>query len=249
MPSADVSLYQDSRQVHHLDELKEGRPVSVIVSGRKIRTPQGPASIPLFGNYFDIYPDHVGNYRRLFEMYRGVVKVENIGRTYYVTNDPEVAKLAFRDGEYFTKAPTAPGHPLHGIEDPKALFLCDTESVAWKEAHKFLPPSMSPKAMRHHLPSIIDAITSSFKVLDQTETLGQAFNVFKYAGKLASQISAKLVLGIDLNHFVSPDTPLHPMMELIERAVKLNTRLQVRGKWYSRLPLGTCPLLESIPER
>lgn len=213
--------------------------MSVVVSGRGIKDPQGPTGIPFFGNYFDIYPDHVGNYRRLFETYGGVIKVQNVGRTFYLTNDPEVAKLAFRDGEYFTKAPTSPGHPLHGIEDPSALFLCDTESPAWKEAHKFLPPSMSPKAMRHHLPSIIDAVTSSFNVLDQTETLSKAFNVFKYAGKLASQVSAKLVLGVDLNHFDSLDTPLHRMMELIERAVMLNTRLQVRGKLYSYLPFGT----------
>ncbi|KAH7028648.1 cytochrome P450 82A2 [Macrophomina phaseolina] len=238
----DVALYQRSKKLHHLDEIEEG-PVSVVVSGRGIKDPQGPTGIPFFGNYFDIYPDHVGNYRRLFETYGGVIKVQNVGRTFYLTNDPEVAKLAFRDGEYFTKAPTSPGHPLHGIEDPSALFLCDTESPAWKEAHKFLPPSMSPKAMRHHLPSIIDAVTSSFNVLDQTETLGKAFNVFKYAGKLASQVSAKLVLGVDLNHFDSLDTPLHRMMELIERAVMLNTRLQVRGKLYSYLPFGDPALL------
>ncbi|KAG9186001.1 hypothetical protein G6011_02557 [Alternaria panax] len=244
----DVSLYQNSRKLYLLDEVKEG-PVSVVVSGRKVRDPQGPAGIPFFGNYFDVYPDHVGNYRRLFDTYGRVIKVQNIGRTFYVTDDPEVAKLAFRDGEYFTKAPTSPGHPLHGIEDPNALFLCDTESAAWKEVHKFLPPSMSPKAMRHHLPSIIDAITSSFNILDQTESLGQAFNVFKYASKLASKISAKLVLGVDLNHFDSLDTPLHPMMELIERAVKLNTRLQVRGKWYSHLPFGDPALLrQSLKE-
>lgn len=215
--------------------------MSVVVGGRRVREPKGPAGVPFFGNYFDIYPDHVGNYRRLFDTYPRVVKVENLGRTFYVTNDPEVAKLAFREGEYFTKAPTSPAHPLHGIVDATALFLCDTESAAWKEAHRFLPPSMSPKAMKHHLPDMIDAITSSFNVLDQTNGLGQAFNVFKYACKLAAQISAKLVLGTDLNHFQSLDTPLHPMMELIERAVKLNTRLQVRGKWYSRLPFGTNP--------
>lgn len=239
-PIADVILYQDSRKIDQLDEIREG-PISVVISNRRVRDPQSPTGVPFFGNYFDIYPDHVGNYRRLFDTYGRVIKVRNIGRTFYLTNDPEVAKLAFRDGEYFTKAPTSPGHPLHGIEDPSALFLCDTESPAWKEAHKFLPPSMSPKALRHHLPSITDAVTSSFNVLDQTETLGQAFNVFKYASKLAAQISAKLVLDVDLNHFDSLDTPLHRMMELIERAVKLNTRLQVRGKLYSHLPFGTCP--------
>ncbi|KAL6150355.1 hypothetical protein ACJBU6_10652 [Exserohilum turcicum] len=224
-------------------------PVIILVNNRRIRDPQGPTGVPFFGNYFDIYPDHVGNYRRLFGTYGQVIKVRNIGRDFYLTNDPEVAKLAFRDGEYFTKAPTSPNHPLHGIEDPTALFLCDTESPAWKEAHKFLPPSMSPRAMRHHLPSIVDAVTSSFKVLDQTETLGQAFNVFKYTCKLASQVSAKLVLGVDLNQFDSLDTPLHRMMELIERAVKLNTRLQVRGKLYSYLPFGDSALLrQSLKE-
>jgi cytochrome P450 len=236
----NVALYQNSRKIDALEEIQEGH-VGVLISNRRIRDPQGPTGVPFFGNYFDIYPDHVGNYRRLFDTYGSVIKVRNIGRDYYLTNDPEVARLAFRDGEYFTKAPTSPGHPLHGIEDPSALFLCDTESPAWKEAHKFLPPSMSPRAMRHHLPSIIDAVTSSFKALDQVESLGQAFNVFKYAGNLAAQVSAKLVLGVQLNHFDSLDTPLHQMMELIERAVKLNTRLQVRGKLYSLLPFGTSP--------
>lgn len=96
--------------------------------------------------------------------------------------------------------------------------------------------------MRHHLPIIADAVKSSFNVLDETESLGKAFNVFKYAGKLASQVSAKLVLGVDLHQFDSLDSPMHRMMALIERAVLLNTRLQVRGKLYSYLPFGTFPI-------
>ncbi|KAL1634258.1 hypothetical protein SLS58_010763 [Diplodia intermedia] len=239
---AEVRFFCGSEEVQDLGEIEHGR-VGVAVGRNGVRDPEGPTGVPIFGNYFDIYPDHVGNYRGLFERYGGVIKVCNMGRTFYLTNEPEVARFVFRDGDYFTKAPTSPGHPLHGIEDPSALFLCDTESPAWKEAHKFLPPSMSPKAMRHHMPMITDAVTASFNVLDQTETTGQAFNVFKFAGKLASQISAKLVLGIDLHHFDSLETPLHRMMALIERAVMLNTRLQVRGKLYSYLPFGAPALL------
>ncbi|GME33049.1 putative cytochrome p450 protein [Neofusicoccum parvum] len=245
---ADTALYQGSKKLQHLQEIKDG-PLGVAIGGHGVRDPQGPAGIPFFGNYFDIYPDHVGNYRRLFETYGGVIKVHNNGRTFYLTNDPEVARLVFRDGDYFTKAPSSPGHPLHGIEDPSALFLCDTEAPAWKEAHKFLPPSMSPKAMRHHLPIITAAVTASFNVLDQTEDLGQAFNVFKYAGKLASQVSAKMVLGVDLHQFDCVDSPLHRMMALVERAVLLNTRLQVRGKLYSYLPFGDpAQLRQSLKE-
>ncbi|KAJ6267263.1 cytochrome P450, partial [Bipolaris maydis] len=238
----NVTLYQNRRKVQLLEEITDG-PVSVLIGDRRIRDPQGPRSVPFFQNYFDIYPDYIGNYRRLFDTYGGVIKVHNIRRTYYLTNNPEVAKLAFRASEYFTNAPTSPSHPLDRIQDPTALFLCDTESPAWKEAHKFLPPSMSPKAMKHHLPNIIDAGSSSFKVLDQTENLGHAFNVFKYTSRLAAQVSAKLVLGVDLNHFESLDTPVHRMMELVERAVKLNTRLQVRGKLRVFRHAGTDPAL------
>ncbi|KAL4978769.1 cytochrome P450 [Aspergillus desertorum] len=192
--------------------------------------PQQPQGIPIFRNHFEIYPDHLGNHERLFNKYGFVIRTSNMGRVTYLTNDPDIAALAFRDNDYFTKAPSSANNPLSGIRDQTALFLCDTESPAWKEAHKFIPPSMTPRAVRHYTPLL------------QHE---QALNVYHLTAKLASQVSCQLVLGVDLHHSDAVDSPVHPIIVLLQRYLTLNRCVQTKGAWCSYLPFGGPVVLQN----
>ncbi|KAL4762211.1 cytochrome P450 [Aspergillus foveolatus] len=228
-----------------IENILRSESVGITINGRPVRSPQQPQGIPIFGNHFEIYPDHLGNHERLFNKYGSVIRTNNMGRVTYLTNDPDIAALAFRDNDYFTKAPSSANHPLFGIRDQTALFLCDTESPAWKEAHKFIPPSMTPRAVRHYTPLLQQSVDTVFNVLDIFDNNEQAFNVYHLTAKLASQVICQLVLGVDLHHFDAVDSPVHPIIVLLQRYLTLNRRVQTKGAWYSYLPFGDPVVLKN----
>lgn len=231
-------MHHRDAELQSVEDVFRSDPIGITVDGHRIREPQAPEGLPFFGNHFELYPDHVGNHERLFAKYGSVIKTNNMGRITYLTNDPEIAAVVLKEGDYFTKAPSDPSHPIYGIRDETALFLCDTDHPAWKEAHKFIPPSMSPKAVRHYTPLLQKAVEKSFNVLDEVDTRGEAFNVYRFTAKLASQIICQLVLGIDLHHFDAPEAPLHRVIVLLNQYLTLNRRVQTKGAWYSYIPFG-----------
>ncbi|RHZ67153.1 uncharacterized protein CDV56_108734 [Aspergillus thermomutatus] len=236
--SADICFHNGSTPLEKVDDLLDCEAVGITIAGHPVREPQQPVGILGFGNHFEIYPDHLGNHQRLFNRYGAVIRTDNMGRVTFLTNDPDITALAFREGEYFTKNPSAPDHPLFGIRDQTALFLCDTDSPAWQEAHKFIPPSMTPRAVRHYTPLLQRSVEKVFKVLDTFDETGEAFNVYQITSKLASQVICQLVLGVDLHHFDAVDSPTHRIIVLLQRYLTLNRRVQTKGAWYSYLPFG-----------
>jgi hypothetical protein len=236
-----IDFHDGNGPIGTIESILRSESVGITVNGHPVRNPQQPQGIPVFGNHFEIYPDHLGNHERLFNKYGSVIRTNNMGRVTYLTNDPDIAALAFRDNDYFTKAPSSASHPLFGIRDQTALFLCDTESPAWKEAHKFIPPSMTPRAVRHYTPLLQRSVDTVFNVLDIFDNNGQAFNVYHLTAKLASQVICQLVLGVDLHHFDAVDSPVHPIIVLLQRYLTLNRRVQTKGAWYSYLPFGAFP--------
>lgn len=212
--------------------------IGITIDGQPIREPSGPKDLPIVGNHYEIYPDHLGNHARLFTRYGRVVKTNNLGRIAYVTDDPETSKFVFGENDFFTKAPSDPNHPLFGLRDNSALFLCDTDSVAFKLAHKFVPPCMTPKAVRHYTPMLNNAVENSFKVFDELDDRRQPWNVHHYMLKMAGQVICQLVLGKDLHHFDEVDSPTNEIITTLAKYLQLNRKVQTRGDWYSHLPFG-----------
>lgn len=213
-----------------------------------MREPDGPPGWPLVGNFYQIYPDHLGNHYRLFLTYGSVIKTVCMGATVYLTWDPEVAAHAFSESAYFTKKIVA-NHPLAGIKDNTAIFLGDTETETWSLAHKFVPPAMSPKAVRRYTPMMQASCESSFPVFDELDRRGEAWNAYQYMLKLASQTVARFTLGLDLHHFDSPEAPIHEMVQLIAETLALNKKISNRGDWYRNLPFGDPKRLRELKQR
>lgn len=83
------------------------------------------------------------------------------------------------------------------MKDNTAIFVCDTENDNWRLAHKFLPPAMGPKAVRHYTPLMQSCVHKSFKIFDQLDERGESWNVYQFMVKLASETIGKFALGVD----------------------------------------------------
>lgn len=224
-------------------------PVAITIDGRAVREVQGPKGLPYVGNYFEIYPDHLGNHQRLFEKYGPLFKTNNMGSTTYLTNDPALAGIVFSESDFFTKN-IIPGHPLHPIKNLEAgVFLGDTDTEEWKVTHKFLPPFFGPKAVRHYAPTMNKTVEDAFKVFDELADRDEAWNVYSYMLKLGSQAVGKLILGMDFHHFTSVDAPPHEMVIRMAESLELNKKITSMGSWYAHLPFGDPRRLEAAKTR
>lgn len=240
---------------HHIalptatDVLEASEPVAISIDGNAVRDIPGPEGLPYVGNYFEVFPDHLGNHQRLFERYGPIIKTSNMGSTVYHTNNPTIASIVFQEGEFFTKK-IIPGHPLHPIKNEDAgVFLSDTETVEWKAVHKFLPPALGPKAVQHYAPTMQQTVEDAFEVFDELDQRDEAWNVYPYMLKLGSQAIGKLVLGMDFQHFMSVDARLHEMVVNIAEMLELNKKITSMGSWYAMLPFGDPQKLRNAKRR
>ncbi|KAJ6188985.1 Cytochrome P450 [Penicillium mononematosum] len=212
-------------------------PIGLRIDGQAVQSPQGPEGLPLVGSFYEIFPDHLGNHYRLFRKYGHVIKTTNMGKTTYLTDSPEVAAVALTESVYMTKKINE-NHPLWGVKDNTAIFIGDTETENWRLAHKFLPPAMGPKAVRHYTPLMQECVRGSFTVFDELDARGESWNAYQYMVKLASQTIGKFSLGTDFEHFTDVDAPLHPIVTNIASLLSLNKKITARGEWYRHLPFG-----------
>ncbi|KAF5655145.1 cytochrome P450 monooxygenase oxidoreductase [Fusarium sp. NRRL 25303] len=245
-----VGFVHNDRRLNAVTEVLENEePIVISINGNAVRDVPGPAGIPYFGNYLEIYPDHIGNHQRLFEKYGPLFVTNSMGNRLYQTNNAELSNIFLAEDHYFTKD-IVPGHPLHPIKNQEAgVFLADTNTEQWRLAHKFLPPALGPKAVRHYAPTMQRTVEQSFKVFDELDEKGEAWNVYQYMLKLGSQAVGKLVLGMDFAHFQEVDSPLHEMVLKIAENLELNKRVSSMGAWYAKMPFGDPKKMRDISAR
>ncbi|KAJ5300721.1 uncharacterized protein N7443_005723 [Penicillium atrosanguineum] len=191
----------------------------------------------------------LGNYDRLFSLYGPMIKTVNMGTTIYHTNDPAIARHLLREDGFFTKSTSDSSHPLHYMADQDCLFTCDSASPAFAPSHKFVPPTMSPRAVAHFMPLIQDAAQSIFPAFDQLAEADLAVNVYQYMFKLASQIVWRVMLNQDLKHFESPKTPPSVPIRLFGQYLSLMKKSSMQPQWFKYIPFGVSTKLKNVRQQ
>ncbi|KAI9163091.1 LOW QUALITY PROTEIN: Cytochrome P457 monooxygenase [Paramyrothecium foliicola] len=248
--ASGISFVAQNRELASAADLLAAEGViAIAIDGKAVRQVPGPSGFPYIGNYLEIFPDHLGNHQRLFDKYGPLFVTTNFGSQIYQTNDAKLANIFFSESDFFSKI-IIPGHPLHPIKLPTAgVFLGDTDTEEWRLAHKFLPPALGPKAVRHYAPTMQATIEDSFKVFDELDEKEEAWNVYQYMLKLGSQAVGKLVLGMDFKHFTAVDAPPHEMVVRIAINLELNKKVASMGSWYAKLPFGDPKKLQDNKNR
>ncbi|EAW12886.1 cytochrome P450 [Aspergillus clavatus NRRL 1] len=224
-------------------------PVAITVDGHAVRDVPSPAPLPLVGNFFQVFPDHLGNHQRLFEQFGPLIKTTTLGRTVYQTNDPAISAIVLNESDFFTKKINE-AHPLYSLRTPVAgIFLGDTDTPEWRVAHKFIPPALGPKAVRHYAPTMQKTVEDACQVFDELDERGEAWNVYQFMLKLGSQAVGKLTLGLDFQHFTDVDAPIHEMVHAIAEVLSLNKKVTSKGDWYANLPFGDPKRLKMLKAR
>jgi len=247
-------LWLVDQQGSHLSTLEDAQDTKDKIEVRAtryeaVREPPGPRLLPFVGNHYELYPDVLGNYDRLFSLYGPMIKTVNMGTTIYHTNDPGISRHILREDKLFTKSTSDSSHPLHYMADQDCLFTCDSESPAFTSSHKFVAPTMSPRAVAHFMPLIQDATQSIFPAFDQLAEENLAINVYQYMFKLAAQIIWRVVLNQDLKHFESPKTPPSLPIRLFGQYLSLMKKASLQPQWVKYLPFGGPAKLKSVRQQ
>lgn len=242
---------QSQNQVSTIEQVHQAQDAIQVRSTRDepIREPPGPRALPIVGNRYELYPDVLGNYDRLFSIYGPMIKTTNMGTTIYHTNDPDIARHILREDKLFTKNTSDPSHPLHYMADQDCLFTCDSDTPAFAPSHKFVPPTMSPRAVAHFTPLIQDATQSVFMAFDQLADANLAINVYQHMFKLASQIIWRVVLDQDLKHFETPKTPPSLPIRLFGEYLSLMKKASMQAQWTKYLPFSNASKVKVVREK
>ncbi|GAB7339728.1 hypothetical protein MBLNU457_6294t1 [Dothideomycetes sp. NU457] len=244
---AGLSFWNNGTQLTTVDEVKAAdSTITIRIDGHPLRNVPGPTGVPFIGSYLEVFPDHLGNNQRLFDKYGPLFKENTMGSVVHQTNDPELASIVFVESEFFSKQ-IGPNHPLQPIKNNLAgVFLGDTSNPNWKIVHKYMPPALGPKAVRHYAPQMNSCCEESYPVFDDLEDKGEAWNVYQYMLKLSSGTVGKIIMGKDLHHFTSTDAPLHKIVLAIAESLAINKKIASRGEWYSHLPFGDPARLKNL---
>ncbi|KAL7952157.1 cytochrome P450 [Trichoderma compactum] len=237
--SKDVGFIHQNIELTSVNEVRAATdPVAISISGKSVRDIPGPGGLPYVGGFFEVYPDHLVNHQRLFNKYGSLFVTTNMRSRIHHTNDPRLANIFFTESAFFSKN-IIHNHPRHPLGMPEAgLFFGDTDSEAWRITHKYLPPALGPKAVRHYAPAMQKTVEESFSVFDKLDLDREAWNVYPYMMKIGSQAVGRLVLGMDCNHFASVDAALHEFVLKLAHNVELSKRVSSFGSWYANMPFG-----------
>ncbi|KAJ5937485.1 cytochrome P450 monooxygenase [Penicillium verhagenii] len=217
------------------DLISADGPIAITINGRPVHDVPGPVGLPYIGNYWEVYPDHLGNHQRLFDTFGPIFKTSSFGRTLYHTNNPEIASIIFAESDFFTKEINR-AHPLYGVRDKDAgIFLSDTDTPAWRSAHKFFPLLWGQR---------------QWGIMVQPYSkLQKNLSGCSMSWKGIRKIVARLTLGMDLKHFSSIDANLHELVILFAEILELNKKVATQGDWYAMLPFGDNRKLQQRQDR
>ncbi|KAJ6605263.1 cytochrome P450 [Mycena vulgaris] len=228
----------DLEQLETVDSILAAGSVAILISGKKVRPVPGPTGgIPFIGGYSEIYPDFIGNYQRLLHKYGHIVHVGYLGKSIYLTDDPDCAGVVLSESEFYSKQ-ISENHPLVPLKMslPNGIFTADSSNPAWSTSHKFMMTAMGATAMRTYVRTMDQTAKRLVQCFDQLREQGKSFNAFPWALRAAAQTIGEVALGIDYKMLDNMDSSIANIFLLIGRNLKLAQALFRKGRIYRTLP-------------
>ncbi|KAJ7082583.1 cytochrome P450 [Mycena epipterygia] len=251
-PSADKdAIPSDLAVIDTIDAILTERTVAILVSGKKVRPVPGPTGgIPFIGGYSELYPDFMGNYQRLLNKYGHIVHVGYLGKSVYLTDDPDCAGLVLSEGEFYSKQASSgtkclslskdigENHPLFPLKMtiPNGLFTADSTNPAWPTSHKFMMTAMGAKAMRNYVRIMDHTANRLVKCFDEYVSRGKSFDAFPWALRTAAQTIGEVAVGIDFKMLDNAESSVADIFLLIGRNLQLSQALFRKGRVYRAFP-------------
>ncbi|KAJ7749382.1 cytochrome P450 [Mycena metata] len=221
-----------------LNEITVERTVALLVSGKKVRPAPGPTGgIPFIGGYSEIYPDFMGNYQRLLSKYGRIVHVSYLGKSVYLTDDPDCAGVVLSEGDLYRKQ-IGENHPLFPLKMsiPNGIFTADSDSPAWSTSHKFMMTAMGAKAMRNYVRTMDHSANRLVHCFNEIRDKGTDVDAFSWGLRAAGQTIGEVAVGIDFKMLDHADSSVASIFQQIGRTLQLSQTLFRKGRIYRALP-------------
>ncbi|KAF7364400.1 FAD-binding FR-type domain-containing protein [Mycena sanguinolenta] len=221
-----------------IEAILNERTVAILISGKKVRPVPGPTGgIPFIGGYSEIYPDFIGNYQRLLTRYGHIVHVGYLGKSVYLTDDPDCAGIVLGEGEYFSKE-IGDNHPLFPLKMsiPNGLFTADSSNPTWSTSHKFMMTAMGARAMRNYVRTMDRTANRLVNCFNQLLEKGQSFDAFPWGLRAAGQTIGEVAIEADLKMLDSAESEIANIFHVISVNLQLTQTLFRKGRVYRALP-------------
>ncbi|KAF8179568.1 cytochrome P450 [Mycena galopus ATCC 62051] len=236
--AAPDTVPADLETLGTIDAVLAERTVSILISGKKVRPVPGPTGgIPFIGGYSEIYPDFMGNYQRLLTKYGHIVHVAYLGKSVYLTDDPDCASAVLSEGEYYSKE-IGDNHPLFPLKMslPNGLFTADSTNPTWSISHKFMMTAMGARAMRNYVRTMDHTAGRLVHCFDELLAKGQSFDAFPWGLRAAGQTIGEVAIGADLKMLDNADSEIANIFHAIGKNLALAQTLFRKGRIYRALP-------------
>ncbi|KAJ7442447.1 cytochrome P450, partial [Mycena latifolia] len=216
--------------------------VAILISGTKVRPVPGPTGgIPFIGGYSEIYPDFMGNYERLLCKYGHIVHVSYLGKSIYLTDDPDCAGVVLSEGEFYRKQ-VNDNHPLFPLKMtlPNGMFTTDSSNPAWSTGHKFMMTAMGATAMRNYAiyqgRFFLMTAKRLVQCFDAFLEQGKSFDAFSWALRASAQTIGEVAVGTDFKMLDNTESSIAQIFLAIGRNLELAQALARKGRIYRALP-------------
>ncbi|RUP08316.1 cytochrome P450 [Jimgerdemannia flammicorona] len=210
--------------------------VAYVSAAHKIKTIiPGPVPLPFVGNLFELLPDVLANWRRLFTEYGPVVKINIMGHEDIHTNDPAVAQIVVKESEYFTKifaSHLVEVKPIGG----NGLFTSDTDTMDWKLAHKLLMPAFSPRATKVYQREMGEIVMKTITVFEQFAE-NEPVSIVDWTTNLTFETIGRIGFGFDFHLLDSRDAPQHPFIQAMSFCLGQSAQRKSQAQFIKHLPI------------
>ncbi|KAI9302317.1 cytochrome P450, partial [Cunninghamella echinulata] len=218
-----------------IDDVRQQQVVYVDLPQKIIETIPGPTKLPFVGNLYDLLPNITFGWMKLFDRYGPLVDASLLGKRIIGTNDPVIAEIFTKEGEYFTKkiAPTF----LSEVKEfgGSGLFTSDSDAHEWKLAHKLLMPAFSPRAIKAYQEEMGIITQKTIKLLEEYKPTDQV-EILDWTTKLTFETIGDIGFGYDFGLLDKVDAPNHPMIDAMSDLLKITVTRCQQAQFMKRLP-------------